>query len=1049
MKKLMLLVASVLYFTAALLAQNQARTVSGRITDESGKAIASASVSVRGTNIGTTTDADGNFKLNVPANANTLVVSSVGYAENQIAIGGKTTVSLQLKPEGRDMDEVVVVAYGTQKKESLTGSIATIGAKQLENRLTTNITQALAGAAPGISTTSGNGQPGSSAAIRIRGFGSINASNSPLFVVDGFPYEGFIGDLNTNDIENISLLKDASATALYGARAANGVVLITTKKGKSAEAKVNINATTGFSQRGLSEYDMVGTKDYYPVMWQALKNSLQYPASGTGLSEAAAAAQASNTIAGQLIYNPFNVANTAIVGTDGKLNPAASLLYDDFNWFGPLERNGARHEIAMNTSAKVNKTDYYISLNYLKDEGFLLNSDYQRASARINLNTQAKEWLRTGMNITGVIVKSNQANAFDNQTSNIVNPFVFARRIGPIYPVHAFSATGQPVLDQFGNQWFDYGQHPGALNRPQSAFPGRHIVYETMLNDAISMRNSLIGRTYLEAKFLRDFTFTTNLSIDLNNSRTKNYQNKIVGDGVTGGGTSSSSSNEFRTISLNELLNWKRSFGRHNVTALVGHENSWLDQTYFSGSRRGMNLDGNTELVNFVTISGVNGNFDRLRRDAYLSRLTYDLDKKYFLEVSYRRDGSSRLAPKARWGNFYSVGASWFIKREDFLSNVDWLSELKIRAAYGQVGNDALSTFYEYQQLYELGWNNATEPGALASKLYNENLAWETGKTTSLGIDFGLFKNRITGSIEAFDRGSSGLLFSVPLGPTSIVTTRTENIGSMSNKGVELQLNAEVVQSRLLNWSIQLNLTHLKNKITKLPNGQPITQGTQRLEEGRDIYNFWIRQWYGVDPNDGAALYYAVPGLTSGYRVTKTGDTVVTNSTNAKFGYGGSAIPKVFGSIGSTLEIKGFTLSVLLNYQIGGKFYDANYQGLLSPGYGASIHADVLKSWQKPGDVTDFPRLDISQGGTFNATTNRFLIDASYLSFRNVTVSYGFPASVTNRLKISQLRFYASGENLAIISKRKGMNPAESFSGSNSAIYVPNRTLSAGVNVTF
>ncbi|HYC28402.1 MAG TPA: TonB-dependent receptor plug domain-containing protein, partial [Chitinophagaceae bacterium] len=248
MKKLMLLMVSVLYFTAQLLAQDQGRTISGKITDENGRGIASASVSVRGTSVGTTTDAEGNFKLNVPANANTLIVSSVGYAEMQIAIAGKTTVSAQLKPEGRDMDEVVVVAYGTQKKESLTGSIATIGAKQLENRLTTNITQALAGAAPGISTTSGNGQPGSSAAIRIRGFGSINASSSPLFVVDGFPYEGFIGDLNTNDIENISLLKDASATALYGARAANGVVLITTKKGKSAEPKININATTGFSQ---------------------------------------------------------------------------------------------------------------------------------------------------------------------------------------------------------------------------------------------------------------------------------------------------------------------------------------------------------------------------------------------------------------------------------------------------------------------------------------------------------------------------------------------------------------------------------------------------------------------------------------------------------------------------------------------------------------------------------------------------------------------------------------------------------------------------------
>jgi hypothetical protein len=301
-----------------------------------------------------------------------------------------------------------------------------------------------------------------------------------------------------------------------------------------------------------------------------------------------------------------------------------------------------------------------------------------------------------------------------------------------------------------------------------------------------------------------------------------------------------------------------------------------------------------------------------------------------------------------------------------------------------------------------------------------------------------------------FDRGSSELLFDVPQGLSSIVTTRTENIGTMSNKGIEVQLNADVVRSKDITWSLQLNGTHLKNKITKLPGGQPITSGTKRLEQGKDIYNFYLRKWYGVDPNDGAGLYYALPGLAPGqYRVTKTGDTVVTNSTNARFDYAGSAIPKIFGSIGSSFDFKGFGLSFLLNYQIGGKFYDGNYQGLLTPSYGASLHADVLKSWQKPGDITDFPRLDIAQGGTFNGTSDRFLIDASYLSIRNVTLSYGFTKRLTDKIKVSQLRFYISGENLAVISKRKGLNPAESFNGTNSAIYVPNRALSAGVNVSF
>ncbi|RYZ49766.1 MAG: hypothetical protein EOP49_15490 [Sphingobacteriales bacterium] len=500
---------------------------------------------------------------------------------------------------------------------------------------------------------------------------------------------------------------------------------------------------------------------------------------------------------------------------------------------------------------------------------------------------------------------------------------------------------------------------------------------------------------------------------------------------------------------MNQLLNYKRKFGQHNVGFLAGHENQWVDETYFSGSRRRMNLDGNVELVNFTELASVNGRAETLRRDAYLSRVNYDYEGKYFAEVSYRRDGSSRFSPASRWGNFYSVGASWYMKREDFLSNVSWLNDLKIRAAYGTVGNDALGTYYEYQALYGLGWNNAGQAGALASKIANDSLTWEVNKTLSLGIDFGVLKNRITGSIELFDRGSSDLLFDVPQGLSSIVTTRTENIGAMSNKGIEMQLNGEVIRTQNVNWSIQLNATHLKNEITKLPGGRPIVSGTKRLEEGKDIYNFWLRQWYGVDPTDGSSLYYATPGLTTGYRIAKSGDTVVTDHTLARFDHSGSAIPKVFGSIGSTIEVKGISLSFLLNYQLGGKFYDGNYAALMRPSYGSSLHADVLNSWQKPGDATNIPRLDILNTGIINAQSSRWLIDASYLSFRNVTLSYGFKRDILDKMGLTQLRVYLSGENLAVLSKRKGMNPAESFNGTNSAIYTPNRVLSAGINVTF
>ncbi|HEX7905006.1 MAG TPA: SusC/RagA family TonB-linked outer membrane protein [Chitinophagaceae bacterium] len=1044
MRKLTLLLLGFLLFSTTLLAQ---RTITGKVTDDKGNPLPNISVVVKGTSTGTTSKEDGTYSLLIPANAKTLVFSSIDMTSQEINVTSSSTISITMSSQTKSMDEVVVVAYGSQKRESITGSVSKIGAAQLEQRMTTNISQALAGAAPGISATSGNGQPGSSAALRIRGFGSVNASSSPLYVVDGFPYGGYIGDINTNDIESITLLKDASSTALYGARAANGVIMITTKKGKAGTPKVNMFLNKGFSNRGIQEYDRVGAYEYYPLMWQAMKHGLMFPTSGTGQSAAVAAQNASNSIASQLIYNPFGVPNNQIVDVNGKLNANAKLVYNDFDWYSPLERNGQRNEVGFSISSKMNKSDYYFSLNYLDDKGFVIKSDFQRISARLALNTQVKDWLKTGINLTSAIVSSNQAAGDGSNT--FINPFVFARGMGPIYPIHAFTSTGDPILNAFGTQWYDYGAHPGSVNRPSGASPGRHIIYETLLNERNEKRNSLIARTFLEAKFLSHFTFTTNVGIDLNNFRSQSFQNRIVGDGVTGGGTSSRSSNEYRTISLNQLLNYSQKFGLHDVSVLLGHESQKnIDET-FSGSRRGMNLDGNIQLTNFVTLASVDGQLDRLRREGYLSRVNYGYDNKYFVDLSYRRDASSRFSPKSQWGNFYSAGLSWSVMRESFMKSIKWLNELKFRASYGTVGNDALDTYYEYQALYSLGWNNAGEPGALASKVNNPDLTWEVNKTLNVGVEFGVLKNRISGSIEYFDRGSSELLFDVPQGLSATITTKTENIGSMSNKGVEAQLNFDIIKSKNINWDLQLNCTSLKNKITKLPGGNPITSGTKRLAEGKDIFAFYLRRWYGVDPTDGSGLFYAAKGTTTDYRLNAKGDTLTFNPTNAAYDYAGTAIPKFFGSLSSTISVEDFSLSFLLNYQVGGKFYDGNYAGLMSISYGGSLHTDNLRAWKQPGDITDIPRLDINKTSQFNSQSDRFLIDASYLNVRNVTLSYKLPKSMLGKIGFDQAKIYVGGENLYIFSKRKGMNPAESFNGTNSPVYVPNRLVNLGVNFTF
>ncbi|HLG39089.1 MAG TPA: SusC/RagA family TonB-linked outer membrane protein [Chitinophagaceae bacterium] len=1044
MRKLLLAIAAFLFFTGQLFAQ---KTITGKVTDDKGKPVPNASVLVKGTTTGTVTKSDGTYTITVPATANVLVFSSVDMSEEEVTIGSQTTINSSLKSAERTMSEVVVVAYGTQKRESITGSVSKIGATQLESRLTTNISQALAGAAPGISATSGNGQPGSSAALRIRGFGSVNASSSPLYVVDGFPYGGYIGDINTNDIESITLLKDASSTALYGARAANGVVMITTKKGKAATPKLNLFVNTGFSSRGLPEYDRVGAYDYYPLLWQAMKHGLMFPTSGVGQTEAVAAQNATNNIASQLIYNPFGVPNNQIVGVDGKMNSNAKLVYDDFDWYSPLERNGMRNEVGFNLSSRANKSDYFFSLNYLNDEGFVIKSDFQRINARLAINTQVKDWLRTGVNLTTALVSTNQAAGDGSNT--FINPFVFARGMGPIYPVHAFTAAGAPVLDAFGNQYYDYGTHPGSVNRPSGASPGRHVIYETLLNERREKRNSIIARTFIETKFLRYFTFTANAGIDLNNFRSQSFQNRIVGDGVTGGGTSSSSSNEYRTISFNQILNYNQKFGLHDVSALVGHESQKNNDEIFSGSRRGMNLDGNIEMANFVTLASVTGQLDQLRREGFLSRINYGYNNKYYLDLSYRRDASSRFAPESRWGNFYSAGVSWSVMRESFMENVKWLNDLKFRASYGTVGNDELGSYYEYPALFSLGWNNAGEPGALLATVATPELTWEVNKTLNVGLEFVALKNRISGSVEYFDRGSSELLFSVPQGLSAPVTTKNENIGAMSNKGIEVQLNADIVKTKTVNWDFQVNFTSLKNKITKLPETTPtIVSGTKRLEVGQDIFAFYLRKWYGVDPADGTGLFYVAPGTTTNIRVIK-GDSLTTNPTNAKFDYAGSAIPKFFGSISSTIAVKDISLSFLFNYQVGGLFYDGNYAGLLATSYGRALHTDNLLAWKKPGDVTEIPRLDINQTSQFNSQSDRFLIDASYLNLRNVTITYKLPKSLLDKIGVDQAKVYVGGENLHIWSKRKGMNPAESFNGTNSPVYVPNRLINMGVNFTF
>jgi len=1047
MKKTLLL-SIFLWLIAMVPLLAQDRAITGKVTGDDGSTLPGVNIAIKGSKNGTNTDVDGAFKLNVSPNA-VLVVSSVGYSTQEVRVGNRSVVNISLQATSSTLDEVVVTTFGSTKKTSFTGSSAKIGAEKLAVRPITNIGQALEGIAAGVTTTSTGGQPGSSPAVRIRGFGSISSSNDPLYVVDGVPYSASIANLNNDDIESITVLKDAASTALYGARAANGVVMVTTKKGLKGKNTINIKYTKGFNTRAMPEYDRVGAADYYPLMWEANRNNLAYRA--TNPVAIATANSTASAGLGAIVgagYNVYNVPFAQLVGTDGKLNPSAQLIYneDDLNWEKAVMRQGVRDELNANFSGATGKTDYFLSVSYLNDKGYQIKSDYDRFTARLNLNSQMNDWFKVGANMNTTVTTSNQSTA-DGGTS-FVNPFFFTRGMAPIYPVYAYNpaSPGTFLTLEDGRRRYDYGNLSslGLSNRPQ--YGGRHVIAETELNENFFRRNLLGGRAFAEISFLKDFKFTNNVGVDITNANSIVFGNPEIGDGAPAG----RASNLFENITnynLSQLLTYNHSFGKHNVDALVGHENYNLVSNSLDGSRSQQILDGNYELINFTTTTNLTSQYDMRRVEGYFSRLNYDFDSKYFVSFSARRDGSSKFYQDKRWGNFYSVSAAWRLDQEEFIKQFSFIDNLKLRSSWGQTGNDGGISNYAWQPLYALGWNNATEPGILQSSLGSKSLEWETNTAFDVAVEFGLFKNRLSGTIEYFDRQSTNLIFAVPL-PLSVgIGSETRNIGSMYNKGIELQLGYDVIRSKDFNWHIDLNATRLENKITKMPQeSKEIIDGTKKLKEGSSLYDYWLREYKGVDPKTGAAEYRAISFVPSNSRITESGDTLTNNITNARFWYNGSSIPDLTGSVNTSLSYKGFSLSALMVYQVGGKIYDGAFASLMGAGYHNAKHVDILKRWVNPGDVTNVPRMDAGRTADFDAASDRWLIDGSFMNIRTVTLSYRIPKSVLSKYKIDNAQVYMSGENFLMLSRRSGMNVQQNFGGTTSNVYSPAKSLVVGIS---
>jgi len=1087
-RRIMTLLAMLFLLVGGALAQTK---VNGTVlSQDDGQPVIGATVQVVGTTVGTVTNSNGQFSLTCPAGKNVLRITYVGM--EPIEVSARPNMRIMLTSDQTALDEVIVVAYGTAKKQSITGSVASIDSKEIEQRIGTSVTGALEGAAPGVQVNNTYGEPGAEPNIRIRGIGSLNGSNSPLYVVDGIIYSGNIADLNPDDIQSISVLKDAASAALYGNRASAGVIIITTKNGRSNNtSQINLKINHGFYNRGIKEYDRLGVKDFMESSWAALKN---YGIWNDGLSEADAADYASKNLALSVLHNNiFDKANDALFDANGKLVANVLPGYTDLDWEDNIERTGDRQEYNLNGNYTTDKVNIYSSIGYLKEKGYVVGSDYERFTARLNSQFTPNKWITTGVNLQGTV----STRHFNNNASAnaYANPFYVARYMAPVYPVYLHNEDGSIVMGVDGPEF----------DTTSDYLDNRNIAYELRADQDESRRNVIDGTAFVNLNLPYDFVVSVKGNMAHRTNNRTRYNNPNIGDGATNNGRLSSYAYEYNTYTMQELLNWSHEYGVHHIDAMAGHENYKYSSKSFYGMNTTMAVPDIFVQNNFLNNSYMYGSDDEYTTESYLARVRYNYDQKYFFDASWRRDGSSRFHKDNRWGNFFSVGASWNIKKEAFMEKVDWVDQLRLRASYGETGNDAGVSYYAYKALYYVD-KNAGSSALMKQQLAAPDIKWETAQTIDVALEGRLF-DRLNFSIGYFDKRNKDLLFDVrlPLSAGSFAynedyynMTVAKNIGTISNYGWEISLDGDIIKNKDWRWTAGIDATFLHNKIRKLPNGDNILSGLHNYTEGRSLYDFYTYHFEGVDQKTGQSLYTIDPekidnavkagelvniGGTPIYQTDeKTGEFVLDEDGNKiATGYyeGGtnytmdtahglrdfhkSALPTVYGSFTTGLTYQNLTLNMLMTYSLGGYTFDGVYQSLMSTNSatsGSAIHKDALKAWQtEPANITDANRIDAdgtpqmnyNRSSKNNATSDRWLTSANYLVMKNISLSYNLPKSWLNSLGgvVSGVTLTAGVENLFTLTARQGLNPQYNFTGGYDETYVTARVYNFGLSVNF
>ena len=1028
MKKITFTVCSLL-LSAALYSQNV--TVKGRVTAD-GIEMPGVSVTVKGEAGGTITSLDGIYSINAKAGS-VLVFSFVGYETVEVPVKGNGPINVILKEKTTDLDEVIIsVPYGTAKKSTFTGSAGVVDKKIIANSQVASVSQALQGTVAGLQSFSASGQPGEDATILIRGVGSVNASNTPLYVVDGVPYDGALSSISNQDIASITVLKDAAAASLYGSRAANGVVMITTKQGsKSSAPTVELSAKYGFSDRAVSDYKQVNTEQYLKLEWEAVRNMRL---SMNESSEAAASFATQNLISSYIGINPYGTANPYPIDTNGNLVEGAKLLWND-SWEDALSQDAHYTDLSARVSGGSENSKYYFSLGYLNNQGAYICSGFKRYNLRANITSDLNKWLQMGVNVSLTHSIQDYPQSEDSSTGNIV---LVARSIPSFYPIYERNPeTGAYLLDEDGNRIYDYGTYRfGSYSGTNMAQSMRYDKNE-IKRDAASLRG------YLQVTPIEGLSYKMSLNIDYNSKFTHDYTNPTYGKQPTVGEVSKSN---YRTtgMTFNNVVNWEHTFKNvHNLHLMAGQEYYEYNTSNFGGSRSNVYTDGYFEPDVASTLTGFSGNSDEYKLLSYFGSAEYNYAEKYFGSVSVRTDGSSRFHPDNRWGTFWSFGASWKINREHFLEDAadSWLSNLLLRASYGAQGNDKVG-YYAYQALYDIG-SFLGESTLNASRLETPDLSWETNLNTNIGLDFGIWNNRFFGTVEYFARVSKDLLFAQDLVPSSGFSSIDANIGKVKNYGWEFTLGGTPVMTKDWTWRLSANATTYKNEIVDIPS-EEMWSGTKKWVKGGSIYDFWMYEWAGVDPETGNAQWYYTAEDGSRQKTTNYGSLTASDKVKV-----GNALPKLSGGFQSDLTWKNLSLSMAFAYSIGNKIYNRDYSSLMkvTGAGGSTLSAELLNRWTPENTNTNVPRLEYSQTSYFTSASTRWLVDGSYLRLKTVTLNYNVPKEWIRSAMLKDVSVYVQAENLFTWSKQQGLDPEQALGGVTYWRYPAMKTVSFGINV--